>query len=385
MTEKKKYIAHLDLDSFFVSVERVKNPSLIGKPVIVGGRPGGRGVVASASYEARKYGVHSAMPTAQALKLCPHLIIVSGHHGEYADYSDRVFKRLLDFAPVAERASIDEVYMDFTGCEAVYRNDLPGLMKTLQQLIKDEFGLPCTISLASNKTIAKVATDGAKPNGVISVPHGAEMEFLAPLSIDVLPGVGKKTSEVLKGKGFFKISDLQRASRGRLIELLGAYGGYLFDAASGIGADSIETEWTRKSISREETFPHDIADTRRLEEILFTLVESVCGTLRAHHWKARTVTLKLRYSSFKTITCRQTLEPLNYDPEVFTAARELLRKAYDKGKPVRLIGVGLSQFVDEAQTELPLFPSSPHRRKVLDAVDRLRQKFGDDVIHLGKV
>ncbi|MEK6565718.1 MAG: hypothetical protein AABZ41_03320 [Bacteroidota bacterium] len=171
---KQRFIAHLDLDCFYVSVERIKNPSLNGKPVVVGGTPTGRGVVASASYEARKYGVHSAMPAGRALRLCPNLIIVQGNYGEYEDYSDRIYRRMQEFSPVVERASIDEMYMDFTGCEHLYAEDLPGLMRRLHQLVWDEFTLPCTVALSANKLVSKVAAGTAKPNGVIHVSHGSE-------------------------------------------------------------------------------------------------------------------------------------------------------------------------------------------------------------------
>ena len=207
--QRKKYLAHLDLDCFFVSVERIKNSSLNGKPVAVGGTPSGRGVVASASYEARKFGVHSAMPAGQALRLCPSLILVRGSYSDYTDYSDRLYERMLEIAPVVERVSIDEMNMDFTGCEALYNNDLPGFMKTLQAMVWKEFSLPCTIGLASNKTIAKIAATSVKPAGVRFIPHGEEKQFLAPLHVDALPGIGVKTAPRLIHKGIHLVSDLQ--------------------------------------------------------------------------------------------------------------------------------------------------------------------------------
>ena len=380
---RKKYIAHLDLDCFFVSVERVKNPSLNGKPVIVGGSASGRGVVASASYEARAFGVRSAMPTAQALRLCPQAIVVSGGHEEYSEYSRKLHKYILKVAPVVERASIDEMYMDFTGCESLYNNDLPGFMKILQRRIWEEYKLPCTIALASNKSIAKIAAGTVKPAGCIFIPHGTEKQFLAPLPLDALPGVGAKTGEVLEHKGFHTISDVQGASREHLMKLLGRYGEYLYRAANGEGSDRVHEEHIRKSISREETFSQDIRNVDELEKILYTLVESVCSTLRTHHWKGKTVTLKLRYADFHTITRQQSIEPTNYDPLVFAAANELLHKAYDKKMAVRLLGVGLSQFSDETESDLPLFPSNMKQTGMLRVIDRLREKFGDDVIHVG--
>jgi DNA polymerase IV len=234
----KKYIAHLDLDCFFVSVERIKDPKLIGKPVAVGGSATGRGVVSSASYEARKFGVHSAMPTARALKLCPQLIVVHGSHGEYGRISDKLFQRMCELAPLVERASIDEMNMDFTGCEHLYHNDLPGFMKTIKQLVLKEFQLPCTIGLASNKTVAKIATNRVKPNGVIFVPHGTEAAYLAPFDISVIPGIGNKTEMYLRGKGFNTVADIQRKSEDEVLKILGKHGVWIYNAAYGRGSDT---------------------------------------------------------------------------------------------------------------------------------------------------
>ncbi len=379
-----KYIAHLDLDCFFVSVERIRDPSLIGKPVIVGGSATGRGVVASASYEAREFGVRSAMPTGQALRLCPQAIVISGHHGEYSEHSDRLYRRMLELAPVVERASIDEMYMDFSGCEKLYHDDLPGFMKRMQAMIRDEFRLPCTIALAANKMVAKIAANTVKPAGVIFVPHGSEREFLAPLPIEVIPGVGKKTAALLQRKGLHLVSDVQALTQRRLGDILGLYGSELYRAANGIGSDLVEPEHTRKSISREETFATDLIDPAQLEAILLDLVEDVCSTLRSHSRKAQTVTLKLRSSDFRTITRRLTLPPTDYDPEIFSSARGLFRKAFSPKTPVRLLGVALSGFGGETEPELPLFSETTRRSEILNAVDRLRKKYGDDVIHVGR-
>ncbi|MBI3580141.1 MAG: DNA polymerase IV [Ignavibacteriales bacterium] len=385
MSEQKKYIAHLDLDCFYVSVERIKDPTLRGKPVVVGGSPKGRGVVASASYEARAFGVRSAMPAARALRLCPQLIFARGHHGEYGEYSNKLYKRVLDFAPVVERASIDEMYMDFTGCEALYNNNLPGFMKTLQRLVWDEFTLPCTIALASNKAIAKIAAGTVKPAGVIHVPHGTEKEFLAPLAIDVIPGVGVKTAEFLKRKGFRLVSDLQSITPKLATDLLGKHGVWIYNVAHGFGSEHLTTNWIRKSISNEETFPKDIANRHELEKELFALAENVCSSLRSYRWKAKTITLKLRYSDFKTITRAASIKPTSDDAVVFHTVRDLLHKAYTRSLAIRLLGVGLTNFVEEDQPELGLFPSANKRDQMLHALDQIRKKFGDDVIHAGGI
>jgi DNA polymerase-4 len=383
MKDRKKYIAHLDLDCFFVSVERIKNPELIGKPVVVGGSATGRGVVASASYEARKFGVHSAMPTARAQRLCPNLIIVHGSHGEYGRISKNLYERMRQLAPVVERASIDEMNMDFTGCESLYQNDLPGFMKTIQKVVLDEFQLPCTIGLASNKTIAKIAVNRVKPAGIVFVPHGTEAAYLAPLDIGVIPGVGKKTEEYLREKGFHKVSDIQQKTEKEILDILGKHGLWIHNVAFGRGSDVIGDDGDAKSISREETFAKDIAERKELEKIIFELSEDVCQRLRKNGWKTRTVTLKLRYSDFKTITHAESIEPTNDDAIVAHTARALLQSAYTRKLPVRLIGVRLTNFEVEDQLDLSLFPTDKKKQDILKIVDAIRKKFGDKVIHVG--
>lgn len=380
-----KYIAHLDLDCFFVSVERIKDPSLIGKPVAVGGI-GRRGVITSASYEARPFGVHSAMPTGQAMQLCPHLTVVRGSHGEYGKISKQLYRFLCDYSPVVEQASIDEMYMDFTGCEKLYNNDLPGLMRTLQALVKKEFSLPCTIALSPNKVISKIATGVVKPAGVVTIGHGEEKEFLAPLDIAVIPGVGTKTESELRKYNFTTIRDLQRSSEEVLVTLLGDHGRYLFRTANGIGSDRLDVEWKRKSISNEETFGVDRSDVDVLLRHIFDLTESVCYNTRRYGWKGKTVKIKIRYSDFSTFTRNVTLiEPTSDDKIVFEAAKKMFIRSYDKKRPVRLLGVGLTHFSDAGDETLPMFASDEKRRQALGAVDKLKKKFGDDTIHTGAV
>lgn len=349
---------------------------------MVGGSPQGRGVVASASYEARAFGVRSAMPAAQAVRLCPGLIIVRGDYRSYTDESNTLYKRMLDFAPVVERASIDELYMDFTGCESLYGNDLPRLMHTLKQLVWDEFKLPCTIALASNKTLAKIAAGTVKPNGLCIVPHGEEKQFLAPLLVESIPGVGKVSEARLKLHGFTTIADLQRSSPEELERLLGAHGVWFFRVANGEGSVTVHTSHKRKSISHEETFARNIKDRAELEKILHGIVQEVSSTLRAKRGKARTVTLKIRYSDFTTLMRARTIAPSDDDSVIFRVVRELLLKNYTGRLPLRLLGAKLSSLADERQQELDLF-ADPRRSEVLKAVDSLRKKFGDDVIQVG--
>ena len=382
MTDRPKQIAHLDLDCFYVSVERIKDPSLCGKPVVVGGSPQGRGVVASASYEARAFGVRSAMSAAQALRLCPRLILVRGHHHEYGEISDRLCERLQELAPVVERASIDEFYLDLTGCEGLYKRDLVGFLRNLQQLVLSEFQLPCSIALATTKTLAKIAVATVKPSGLCHVPPGTEEEFLAPLPIGVIPGVGTKTEARLVARGIRTIRDMQRLSMDDVTTLIGAHGVWLYDVAHGRGSEELITQWTRKSISREETFSHDLLTLPELEHELHLLVEDVCGTLRGKEWRTQTVQVKIRYHDFSTHTAARTIEETNDDPVVFRAACELLRHLYT-GRPVRLLGVHLSNFTTGEQLSFRFSDRDEHRERMLKAVDVLRAKFGEDVIHVG--
>jgi DNA polymerase-4 len=385
MNTRKQYIAHLDLDCFFVSVERIKNPQLKGKPVVVGGNASGRGVVSSASYEARTYGVHSAMPTAKALRLCPSLIVVSGSHQDYGEYSEKVYRRMLDFSPLIERSSIDELYMDFTGCEHLYGNDLPGLMHTVHRVIKKELSLPCSIALASNVYTAKIAVGKAKPDGVLVVPHGSEREFLAALSVEVLPGIGKKTAPILFRNGIKTVRDLQNCSLQELHSILGNSADHFYSMAMGQGPGIIESDEDRKSISRELTFSEDQTETHVLEQELFGLVEDVCFTARKKSMKGRTITLKLRYADFTTITRSRTIEATFDDAQVFTVARTLLIQNMKKTASVRLIGVRLSNFIGIEEGELDLFREPEKKTKVLQALDSIRIKYGDDIIHSGSV
>jgi len=379
-----RQIAHLDLDCFYVSVERIRDPSLIGKPVVVGGSPDGRGVVASASYEARAYGVRSAMPAAQARRLCPPLVFVRSSFGEYGRISDRLYRRMLEIAPVVERASIDEMYLDFTGCESLYGKDLPGFMPTLQRMVRDEFKLPSSVSLATSKTLAKIAVGTVKPAGICVVPPGEERAFLAPLPVSVIPGVGAKTEAALHLHGLKSVGDLQRMDRQRLIEILGKHGDWLHRVALGEGSVTVEADHTRKSISQERTFDRDVNDAQELESILMDHVEAVCSTLRGRGWKARTVGLKLRYADFTTLTRARTVEATDDDPVVFRTVRDLLRQAYTAGRGVRLLGVHLSNFDEQAQLELDLDPGARRRTQLLQAVEEIRTKYGDRAIHIGR-
>ncbi len=374
-------IIHLDLDCFFVSVERIRHPELCGKPVAVGGSPSGRGVIASCSYEARAFGVHSAMPTARALALCPSLIVRSSRHSHYGEISDRIGARLQELAPVVEQASIDEFYLDVTGCESLYNNDMPGFLARLQKVILDEFSLPCTLSLASTKTLAKIATDTVKPAGRCVVIPGTERDFLAPLPVGAIPGVGPKTRDLLSRNGLATIAHLQGQTREDLLRLLGSHGLWIWTVAQGGGSEMVATEHVRKSIGREETFAEDVRGELPLRKILLPLVEDVASSMRRSCLKARKVSLKLRYSDFTTVTRDRTIPPTNDEAVLLRWVTTLLRKTLEGNRPVRLIGVRTAEFVDDAQTELAFSSPSEKRQVILKAVDELRRKYGDDIIH----
>jgi DNA polymerase-4 len=382
MSDRPRQIAHLDLDCFFVSVERIKDPTLRGKPVAVGGSPQGRGVVTSASYEARTFGVRSAMSAARALRLCPQLVLVRGHHHEYGEISDRLHARLQELAPVVEQASIDEFYMDLTGCEKLYGGDLGAHLRNMQLIVLSEFHLPCSIALATTKTLAKIAVGTVKPSGLCRVPPGQEEQFLAPLPIAVIPGVGTKTEDWLVARGIRTIRDMQKLSLEETIRMLGAHGTWLHDVAHGRGSDELVTGWTRKSISREETFPQDLTSIAEMEHELHLLVEDVCATLRGYGWRTQTVQVKIRYHDFSTHTSARSIEETNDDPVVYRAAQDLLHQLH-AGQPVRLLGVHLSNFTSGEQLSLSFSEDDHDRERVLKAVDSLRARFGDDVIHVG--
>jgi DNA polymerase-4 len=381
-------ILHIDLDAFFCSVEENKDPSLRGKPFAVGGQPDKRGVVSSCSYAARRFGVHSAMPMARALKLCPNLIIVSGWHANYGKISDQVMDYLGTLTPLIEPVSIDEAFLDLS--------DLPDsgeeLAKAIQKYISDTFQLPCSIGVATNKLVAKVATDVGKasnrsdqpPQAITVVPPGHEAEFLAPLPTQALWGIGPKTSARLDELGIHTIGDITRLSRQDLIHSLGKFGLELEKSARGINDSPVHTSHEIKSVSNETTFAIDVDDMQALFETLHQLSESVGRRMRKHALKGNTVKLKLRWSDFTTLTRQITLPyPTNDDREIYAAVKELFLKTWLKGKPVRLLGVGVSQFGKPIK-QLGLWDTPQQAdSNLLAALDSLREKYGRDTIMRG--
>ena len=377
-------IFHLDMDAFFVSVERNLDPSLEGKPVIVGGNPvNGRGVVAACSYEAREYGLHSAMPIRQAYRLCPHGEYIRGHVHEYGRYSKEVKAILEKYFPMVEQASIDEFYLDFTGCELIYGPPAEFAEK-IQREIWDTLHLPCSIGVSANKTVSKIASDYRKPRGITFIPHGTEKEFLSDLPIEKMPGIGNATLPHLLSRGFRTIGDIAKTSPEYLSVLMGKHGLSLWEKANGNGSVYFAGEHERKSISKETTFREDLMDSAEIESVIFRLVGKVCQLLRNENWQASTISIKLRYSDFVTLTRAKTVRPTDDDKVVFDTAVELFRKTYTRRVGVRLIGVHLSKLDHFAEQE-PLFNDEEvTRKKMLRAVMKIRDKFGFDVIQVGK-
>jgi DNA polymerase-4 len=378
-----KTIFHLDMDAFFVSVERVLDPSLEGKAVIVGGDPHGRGVVTACSYEARRFGLHSAMPIRAAFRLCPNGIYLQGHYKEYVRYS-RAVKRILEkYFPVIQQASVDEFYLDFTGCEKIYGRP-EEFAKKIQDLIWKKVHLPCSIGIASNKTIAKIASDFRKPHGITYVPQGDEKKFLHPLPIERIPGVGKVTFPILHARGFKTVGDLANTSQDYLSALMGKFGTDLWEKANGQGSDFLYTGIERKSISKETTFDTDVVNSGTIEKVLFDLASRVCQLLRNEEWMTSTVSIKLRYSDFTTITRAKTVNPTDDDKTIYQTAVDLFRKAYTRRVAIRLIGIHLSKLSHFMEQELLFEDDEAERKKMLRAVMKIRDKFGYESIQIGK-
>ncbi len=376
------------MDAFFVSVEELFDPSLKGKPVVVGGKSDQRGVVSAASYAARKFGVHSAMPLRTAYKHCPQAIFVEGHPERYREYSGKVYQVLRRFSPQVQMASIDEAYLDLTGTERLHGPPLMAAHK-LHQEMKSTTQLNCSIGIATTQMVAKVASDQAKPNGVLWVYPGLEAEYLAPLDIRKIPGVGKAGEQRLAECGIRKVGDLAKLDAALLERKFGKWGLALAGKSRGLDAGAwfdreIGEREDPKSISHEHTFNQDTADQGALESMLARLSEMVARRLREHSLFTRTVQLKLRYSDFTTYTRAHTLDHgTQLDIEVLEAVRQLFRYAWDR-RAVRLLGVHAGSLErDEGQLNLLDEGRAERWRKALTAADRMRDRFGESSVSMG--
>jgi DNA polymerase-4 len=375
MSSSQRIIAHFDLDAFFVSVECLLDPSLKGKPLIVGGRE--RGVVAACSYEARKYGIHSAMPAKTALRLCPHATVIKGHRSEYSRYSRWVTEIIAAKAPLFEKASIDEFYLDLTGMDKYFHPSQWTI--DLRQEIIDKTGLPISFGLAGNKMVAKIATDEAKPNGYLHIAFGREQEFLAPLKVNKIPGVGAHMYQSLREWGIETIGDLANQTFEFLEGRFGKYGGELWNKAHGIHHGEVVPWHEAKSISTESTFEENILDTDRLLTELVGMTERVAYELRQDNKMTGCIAVKIRYPDFET-TSRQTTIPYTfYDDELIPQAKDLFHKLYRKGQPVRLLGVRLSELTDEA-VQTNLFSNVEKKTELYKAIDDVKNRFGRNSI-----
>jgi DNA polymerase-4 len=374
--DAKRHIVHIDLDSFFVSVERKFNPALIGKAVIIGGSAD-RGVVASCSYEARKFGVHSAMPTRQALKLCPHAIVIHGTHGRYSEASHEVTQIIHNMVPLYQKSSVDEFYIDLSGMERFH--DPYQLACELRQKVICETGLPISFGMASGKTIAKMATNQAKPNGQLWIKHGKEKEFLAPLNIGKIPGLGESTCHKLYQYGIEKIGDLQRVNLKFLEAVFGKMGLYIYNKANGIDDSEIIPHGDRKSISTEHTFHNDVKDLRTLENILVSMTEELAGKLRRENKVSSCLAIKIRYANFETHTQQQKIALTAAEHILIPGVKNLLRSAWNQHRPIRLIGVRLSNLCTGSY-QINLFEDNEERIKLYQAMDNINFRFGDKTV-----
>lgn len=366
----------MDLDSFFVSVERLLNPALNNRPLLIGGSSD-RGVVASCSYEARKFGVHSAMPMKMALSLCPDALVLRGDHEQYSKYSHLVTDIIKDQVPLYEKTSIDEFYIDLTGMDRFF-----GCYKfasELRQRITKESGLPISFGMSANKTVSKVATGEAKPNGQRNVEYGTEKPFLAPLSVRKIPMVGEKTYHLLRSMGVEQIKTVQEMPVVLMERLLGDNGIVIWKKAQGIDQTPVEPYSERKSISTEETFQDDSIDVTRIREILVTMTEKLGFRLRAENKLTACVTVKIRYSNFDTHTVQCRIPYTSSDHILVARVKELFEKLYTRRMLIRLVGVRFSHLVS-GHYQINLFDDTEEMVNLYQAMDRIRQKFGEDKV-----
>ncbi len=378
---KQRWIMLVDIDAFFASVEELHDPTLRGKPLIVGGNPAKRGVVLSASYAARAYGVRSAMPMAQALRLCPQAIVVPPRRHEYSQRSQAVMAVLREITPEVEQVSIDEAFLDVSGCERLW-GPVHEMGELVRRRILDEQGISVSLGIASSKLVAKMACQAGKPGGIVVVLPGEEAAFLASLPIEQLWGVGRVTAERLREWRVRTIGDLVAVPQEDLVRLLGEAGRRLYNHARGIDHTPLHTSRDRHSISQERTFAKDVGDQVLLQRTLLRMSEQVAWRLRELRLVAQTVKLKLRYPNFETVTRQASLDqPTDQGQKIYASARGLLDENWRSGERIRLLGVGVSGLLEGGGYQLDLFDSSDLKRARLNAaLDEIRDRFGSDAI-----
>lgn len=377
LEQPDRTVLHLDLDTFFVSVERLIDSSLNGKPVIIGGMSD-RGVVSSCSYEARRYGVHSAMPMKMAKNLCREAVFIRGDMDNYTHYSRMVTDIIADKAPLYEKASIDEHYLDITGMDRFF-GSLTWAHELRSTIIR-ESGLPISFGLSINKTVAKIATGEAKPNGELHIDKPVVRPFMGPLSIRKIPMIGLKTYQSLRSMGVARISTLREIPLEMMERVMGKNGRLIWKKANGIDATPVISYSERKSMSHETTFEKDTIDVQRMEEILLVMVEKLAFQLRKKNKLAGCVTVKVRYSNFDTFSRQKHIPYTGFDHTLMEVTRDLFRQVYQRRLLIRLIGVKLSDLVG-GNTQLNIFEDTPEMTNLYQAMDRMRLRFGDKAVH----
>ena len=375
--DMERSIAHIDMDTFFVSVERLVNPKLVGRPVVVGGTSD-RGVVAGCSYEARSFGVHSGMPVKMARQLCSEAAYVRGDMELYSKYSDQVTEIVAEAAPLYEKASIDEHYIDITGLDHFF-----GCMKwstELRQRIIRETGLPVSLGLSVNKTVSKIATGEAKPNGLRNVPTNIVQPFLNPLSIRKIPMLGPQTFKLLRSMGIITIGTLSTIPPEMMERLLGKNGISLWKKANGIDPTPVQSWSSQKSMSSERTFEQDTTDVQLLETMIIRMSEELAFELRSKQKMTSCVTVKIRYSNFDTHTLQKKIPYTSFDHIIRGVAKTLFRQLYNRRMLIRLVGVRLSNLISGTY-QMNLFEDAPEMIRLYHSMDSIRQKFGKQAIH----
>lgn len=373
------YIAHFDLDAFFVSVELLKKPELRGKPLIVGG-DGQRGIVAACSYEARKYGIQSAMPAMTAKRLCPHAIFLKGSYHEYSTYSRLVTDIIASSVPNYEKASIDEFYVDMSGMDKFF--GVSQYTNELREKIMNETGLPISYGLSTSKLVSKMATNEAKPNGYLEIPAGKETAFLWPLSVDKIPGVGKQTVTELQSMGILSIEQLAKTPPDQLEYSFGKWGKRMWQKAHGIDDNPVEPYSEQKSLSHENTFHEDGNDINFLHKELVRLCEETAYDLREEKKLTGCVTVKIRYADFETVSRQEVIDYTALDDVLMAKVKSLFNKLYRKGNKVRLLGVRFSHLIPFT-VQMNLFDQSIEKLQLYKTIDKIKSQFGHDVISKG--